>query len=70
MTGREMSLSYKDKLEWITKEDSTILVFLPLPDTGRATSPQPAEDMFDTGQLLGNEDAGGIKESKPLITQQ
>jgi len=70
MTGREMSLSYEDKLEWITKEDSTILVFLPLPRTGRATSLQPAEDMFDTGQLLGNEDAGGIKESKPLITQQ
>ena len=32
MTGREMSLSYEDKFEWITKEDSTILVFLPLPD--------------------------------------
>jgi len=24
MTGREMSLSYEDKLEWITQEDSTI----------------------------------------------
>jgi len=72
MTGREISLSYEDKLEWITKEDSTILrlVFLPLPETGRATSPQSAVDMFDTGQLLGNEDTGGIKESKPPITQQ
>jgi hypothetical protein len=70
MTGREMSLSYEDKLEWISKEDSTILVFLPLPDTDRATSPQSAQDMSDTGQPLGNKDAGGIKELKPLPTQQ
>jgi len=70
MTGREMSLSYEDKLEWIIKEDSTIFVFLPLPDTGRATSSQSDEDMSDTGQLPGNEDAMGIKLSNPLLTQQ
>jgi len=65
-----MSLSYEDKLEWITKEDTTILVFLPFPDTERVISPQSAVDMFGTGQLLGNEDAWGTKETKAPITQQ
>jgi len=60
-----MSVSYEHKLEWIIKEDSTILVFLPLPDTARATSSQSGEDMSDTGQLPGHEDARRIKLSNP-----
>jgi len=70
MTRREMSLSHEDKLEWITKEDSTVLVFLPLPDTDRATSSQSNEDMSDTAQLPGHADARGSKLSNPLPTQQ
>jgi len=70
MTGREMSLSYEDKLEWITQEDSTILVFLPLPDTGRATSPQSNVDTSDTAQLLGHADVRGSRLSNPLLKQQ
>jgi len=70
MTGREMSLSYEDKLEWIIKEDSTILVFLPLPNTARATSSQFGEDMSHTGQLPGHEDARRSKLSNLLLTQQ
>jgi len=31
LAGREMILSYADKLEWITKEDTTIFVFLQPP---------------------------------------
>ena len=52
-TGREISLSHEDKLEWITQEDSTILVFLPPPDTGRATSPQCQADMLTRGSATG-----------------
>jgi len=56
LTGREISLSHEDKLEWITQEDSTILVFLSLPGTGRATSPQSQANMLDTAQLPVHED--------------
>ena len=70
MTGREISLSYEDKLEWITQEDSTILVFLPLPDTGRVTSPQSNEDMSDTAQLPGHTDVRGSRVSNPPLKQQ
>ena len=70
MTGREISLSYEDKLEWITQEDSTILVFLPLPDTGRATSPQINVDMLDTAQLPGHADVLGSRLLNPLPKQQ
>ena len=69
-TGREMSLSYEDKLEWITQEDSTILVFLPLPDTGRATSPQINVDMLVTAQLPGHADDCGSRLLNPLLKQQ
>ena len=48
-----MSLSCEDKLEWITKEDSTILAFLPLPDSDRATSSQSNEEMSDMAQPPG-----------------
>jgi len=65
-----MSLSHEDNLEWITKEDSTILVFLPPPDAEWTTPPLLAEDISDTGQPLGNEDAGEIQESDPLHTPQ
>ena len=53
ISGIEMSLSCEDKLEWITKEDSTILAFLPLPDTGRATSSQSNVEMSDMVQPPG-----------------
>jgi len=32
ISGTEMSLSYEDKLEWITIKNSTIIVFLPNPE--------------------------------------
>ena len=32
ISGTEMSLSYEDKLEWITIKDSTIIAFLPNPE--------------------------------------
>jgi len=67
MTGREISLSYEDKLEWITQEDSTILVFLPFPDTGRATSPQINVDMLDTAQLPGHAYIWGSRLLNPLL---
>jgi len=70
MTGRKMSLSCEDKLEWIAKEDSTILVFLPLPDTSRLTSSQSDVDMSDTVQLPGHAYANGSKLSNPPPTQQ
>jgi len=65
-----MSLSYEDKLGWITQEDSTILVFLPLPDTGRATSPQINVDMLAAAQLQGHSDVCGSRLSNPLLKQQ
>jgi len=48
-----MSLSYEDKLEWITKKNSTILAFLPLPNLHRATPSQSNEEMSDRAQLPG-----------------
>ena len=60
----------KDKLEWITQEDSTILVFLPLPDTGRATSPQSKADMLDTAQLSGHADVLRNRQLNPPPKQQ
>ena len=70
LTGREISLSHDHKLEWITQEDSTILVFLPLPDTDRATSSQSTTDMLDTIQLPGHGDVLGNWQSNPLPKQQ
>jgi len=70
MIGREMSLSCEDKLEWITKEDSTILVFLPLPDTDRLTSSHPDGDMSDTAQLPGQAYVNESELSTPLPTQK
>jgi len=70
MIGREMSLSCEDKLEWITKVDSTILVFLPLPDTGRLTSSHPDVDRPDTAQLPAQTYVNGSELSTPLPTQQ
>jgi len=70
LTGREISLSHEDKLEWITQEDSTILVFLPLPDMGRATSPQSKTDMLDTAQLPGHADVLGNRQLNPPPKQQ
>ena len=53
ISGIEMSLSCEDKLEWITKKDSTILAFLPLSDSDRATSSQSSQEMSDMAQPLG-----------------
>ena len=70
LAGREMILSDTDKLEWIKKEDTTIFVFLPPPDTDRAKSPESSVDQSDTGKQRGNDDAWGIKEMTPPTTQQ
>jgi len=64
-TGREISLSHEDKLEWITQEDSTILVFLPPPDTGRATSPQCQADMLRRGPATGTCGCFGVVKPTP-----
>jgi len=45
LAGREMILSDKDKLEWIPKEDTTIFVFLPPPDTDRAKQLQESTQL-------------------------
>ena len=65
-----MILSDTDKLEWITKEDTTIFVFLPPPDTDRAKSPESAVDQFATGKQPGNDNAWGTKKMTPPTTQQ
>ena len=50
ITGTEMSLSYEDKLEWITIKDSTIIAFLPTPDSSGATSPRWRTEESDKAQ--------------------
>ena len=69
-TRRELSLSYEDKLECITQEDSNILVFLPLPVTDRTTSPQIHVDMLAAAQLQEHVDVCGSRVSNPLLKQQ
>ena len=70
LIGRQISLSHDDKLEWITQEDSTIIVFLHLPDTGRAMSSQSKAAMLDTVQQPGHADVLGNWQSNPLPKQQ
>jgi len=56
ITGTEMSLSYEDKLEWITIKDSTIIAFLPahLPEQIGATESTVSNtlDQGDTHQIF------------------
>jgi len=54
----------------VTQEDFTILVFLPLPDTGKATSSQSNVDILDTVQLPGHANALGNWQPNPLPKQQ
>ena len=44
----ETILSETDKLDWIKKEDTTIIVFLPLPRTDRAKSRESAANQLTT----------------------
>ena len=69
MTGIEMFLSCEDKLKWITREDSTILAFLPLPDTGKATSSQSSGEMSDRAQPPGQSYARDSKLSNDLLQE-
>ena len=70
LIGREISLSHDDKLEWITEENSTIIVFLPLPDMGMAMSPRSTTAMSDTVQQPRHVDVPSSWQSNPLPTQQ
>ena len=51
---KETILSDTDKLDWIEKEDTTIIVFLPLPRADRAKSRESAENQLITRKQPGN----------------
>jgi len=70
LVGRELTLSDIDKLEWIKKENTTIFVFLPVPDRDRAKSCECVVDQFNTCKQPGNDDARGVKKKTPHTTQQ
>jgi len=61
----ETILSDTDKLDWIKKEDTTIIVFLPLPRTDGAKSRESAAAQLTTRKQLGNDDTREIEMKTP-----
>jgi len=57
ISGTEMSLSYEDKLEWISIKDSTIIAFLPNPDSSGTKPPRKREEESDKIQSPEQRDA-------------
>jgi len=66
----ETILSDTDKLDWIKKEDTTIIVFLPLPRTDRAKSRESAAAQLTTRKQPGNDDTRQIVKKTPHTTLQ
>ena len=67
---KETILSDTEKLDWIKKEDTTIIVFLPLPRADRAKSRESAADQIITRKQPGNDDTREIEKKTPHTTLQ